>query len=61
MVHSFSGTKRVSHPNEEHGMGATLGKFDSSDSNERLWQTFTNAKIREKMLFRVVEENFKCL
>ena len=38
----------MSHPNEEPGMGATLEKFDSSDSNERLWQTFTNAKIREQ-------------
>ena len=29
---------------EGPGVGLALGKFDSSDSNERFWQMFTNAK-----------------
>ena len=66
----FLGAKRVSHSAEGSVVGAALGKFDSSDSNERFWQIFTNVKITKtkiwrlkelKMLFRFVEENFKYL
>ena len=55
----------MSHSTERPGLGAALGKFDSSDSNEKFWQLFTNVKIREtkirrleelKILLRVVEE-----
>ena len=35
----------MSHSNEGAGVGAALGKFDSSDSNERFWQIITNVKI----------------
>ena len=45
MVRSFSGNER-SHSNE--GPNVALGKFDSSGSNERLWQMFTNAKVRKQ-------------
>ena len=47
------------------GVGAAFGKFDISDSNERLWQIFTNVKIKKtkicgleevQMLFRFVED-----
>ena len=57
--------KRVSHSTEGLGVEAALGKFDSSDSNERFWQMFTKVKIRKtkiweleelKILFGVVEE-----
>ena len=55
----------MSHSIEGPGVGAALGKYDSSDSNERFWQMFTNIKIKKttiwgieelKMLFRDVEE-----
>ena len=45
MVSSFSGNERR-HSNE--GPNVALGKFDSSGSNERLWQMFTNAKVRKQ-------------
>ena len=35
----------MSHSNEGAGVGAALGKFGSSDSNERFWQIITNVKI----------------
>ena len=60
----------MSHSTEGSGVGATLAKFDSSNSNERFWQMFANANIGKtktweleglKMLLRFVEENFKFL
>ena len=50
MVHSFLAMKRVSHSNEGPGVGAALGKLNSSDSNERFWQMFTNVEIRKQKL-----------
>ena len=50
---------------EGSGVGAALGKFDSSDFNKRFWQIFTNVKVRKtkiwgleqlKMLFRFAKE-----
>ena len=55
----------MSHLTEGPGLGAALGKFDGSNSNERFWQMFTNVKIRKakvwgleelKMMLKVVEE-----
>ena len=46
-------------------LSTTERKFDSTDSNERFWQIFTNVKIRKTkirgleeliMLFRTIEE-----
>ena len=44
----FLGTKRVSHSNEEPGVAKVLGKFDSSDSNERFCQMLRNIKISKQ-------------
>ena len=52
--------KRVSHSNEEPGVGAAFGKFDSCDSNERFWQMFTNVKIR-KQKFEDLKNRKCCL
>ena len=55
----------MSHSTEGPGLGATLAKFDKSESNEWFWQMYTNVKIRKtkiwglqelEILFRVVEE-----
>ena len=59
----------MNHSNEGPGLGEALRKFDCSDSNERFWHMFKNVKIRKEKfedlknlkLFRVVEENFKCI
>ena len=40
----------MSHSNEGLAVGAALGKFDSSDSNERFRQMFTNVKIRKQKI-----------
>ena len=61
----FLGAKQVSHRPGGPGVGAALGQFDISDSNENFWKMFTNVKIRNtkiwgleeiKMLFLVVQE-----
>ena len=39
----------MSHLNEGPGVDAALIKSESSDSNKRLWQMFTNVKIRKKI------------
>ena len=65
MMCSFSGSETSESINWRSGLGAALGKFDSSDSNKRFWQMLANVKIRKtkiwgleelKILFRVVEE-----
>ena len=48
----------MKHSNEGHEVRAALGKFDRNDSNERLWQMFTNVKIREKKIENL--KNLKC-
>ena len=50
MVHTYSGNETVSHSNEGLAVGAALGKFDSSDSNERFRQMFTNVKIGKQKI-----------
>ena len=35
------------------GVRAALGKFDSSDSNERFWQMFTIVKIKKQRILNV--------
>ena len=52
------GMKRVSHSNEGPRVVAAFGKFNSSDSNERFWQMFTNIKIRKQKFEDL--ENLKC-
>ena len=51
----FLGAKRVSHSTEGPGVGTTLGKFNSSDSNERFWQMFANLKIGKTKIWRLEE------
>ena len=48
----------MSHSNEGPGLSPALGKFDSSDSNERFWQLFTNVKIRKQKIGDL--KNLKC-
>ena len=55
MVCCFSGSDTMSHSIEEPGVAAALGKFDSSDSNERFWQIFTNVKIRKTNIWGLEE------
>ena len=52
---AFLGVKRVSHSIEEPSVGAALRKFDSSDSNKRFWQRFTNVKIRKTKIWGLEE------
>ena len=62
MVRSFSGSETselcVSYSNEGSEVGAHLGKFDISDSNERFWQRFRNVKIRKQKSEDL--KNLKC-
>ena len=48
----------MSHSNEGSGLGAAIGKIDSSDSNERFGQMFTNIKIRKQKFEDL--KNLKC-
>ena len=48
----------MSHSNERPGVGESPGKFESSDSNERFWQMFTNMKIRKQKFDDL--KNLKC-
>ena len=57
----------MSHLIYKPGVGAALGKFDSSDLNGSFWQMFSDVKIKKtkiwgleelKMLFRFVERIF---
>ena len=54
----FLAMKRVSHSNEGPGVGTALRKFNSSDSNERFWQMFTNVEIRKQKFEDL--KNLKC-
>ena len=62
MFCSFSGNEtsesQVSHSNEGPGVGAALGKFDSSDTNEKFWQILTNVKITKQKFEDL--KNLKC-
>ena len=48
----------MSHSNEGPGVGAALGKFDSSDTNEKFWQILTNVKITKQKFEDL--KNLKC-
>ena len=48
----------MSNSNEGPGLGAALEKIDSSDSNERFWQMFTNVKVRKQKCEDL--KNLKC-
>ena len=48
----------MSHSNEGHGVAVALGKFYSSDSNEKFWQMSSNVKIRKQKFEDL--KNLKC-
>ena len=51
MVRCFSGVNQVNHSTEGPGVGAALGKSDSSDSNDKFWQRLGNLKIRKTKIW----------